>query len=432
MKSNPPGPKARKVIARDSKVVSPSLTRAYELVVDHAKGCYVWDIDGNKYLDMAAFVAVASIGNSNPVVQRAVEKQVKKLTHPAFSDFYSELPVRFSEELLALMPPKLRNGRVFLSNSGTESVEAAYKLVKWNKRRKWVAAFNGSFHGRTMGSLSLTHSKKVHRDGFGPFLPAIHLPYAYCYRCPLGLKYPDCGMACIDVIEKKLKEKPISGLFVEPIQGEGGYIVPPKEFHKELRRICDEQDIIMVDDEVQAGYYRTGTFLAMQGFGVTPDIVSMSKPLGGGFPMGATIAPKELMDWPPGAHANTMGGNLIACAAGIASIKYARTHKLGQNAKKQGAYLLKLLKNLQERHELIGDVRGKGLMASIELVKKAKKPAKEERDKVLKECLREGLILLPCGESSIRFSPPLTITRKELDIAIPILDSALSKLTDKK
>ncbi|MCD4740567.1 aminotransferase class III-fold pyridoxal phosphate-dependent enzyme [archaeon] len=425
IKTKLPGPRAKAIIERDKKVSSPSLTRVYDLVVDKAKGSWIWDVDGNCFLDMASFVAVSALGNMDPKVTQAASKQMQRLINPAFSDFYAEEPIAFCEELLTHMPKGF--SKVFLSNSGTESVEAAYKLVKWNKRERYTIAFNGSFHGRTMGSLSMTCSKKIHRDGFGPFLPVIHTPYAYCYRCPFALEYPGCGLECLKRLEKKVRWKPIGGIFVEPIQGEGGYIVPPNDFHKELRRICDNSQILLVSDEVQSGCYRTGSFLAMQGFGVKPDITCLSKPLGGGFPLGATVTSDKLMQWPGGAHANTLGGNLVACAAGKTVLKELRKRKVGENAKKQGAYILKRLKKIQEQHEIIGDVRGKGLMIGIEFVKsrKTKEPNPLARNRVTKKCFENGMVALPCGKSSLRFSPPLTISRKEVDLALDIFEESM-------
>jgi 4-aminobutyrate aminotransferase len=427
VKTSLPGPKAKKIIKKDSRVVSPSYTREYPLVIDKAKDVWVWDVDGNRFLDFVAGIAVANAGRRNPEVMKAAKKQMGKAVHAAFSDFYSVPAVEFSEELFKHMPRGFN--KIFFSNSGTESVEAAYKIVKWHTRKEYVMAFKKSFHGRTMGSLSLTYSKPVHRQGFEPFLPVIHTDYAYCYRCPYGLTYPDCGLTCIQWVKERLKGKSVGGLFVEPMQGEGGYIVPPKEFHKELRRLCDEKGIILVDDEIQAGCYRTGKMLAMQHFGVKPDVVCLSKAIGGGFPMGVTLTGERLMKWPPGAHANTMGGHMVACAAGLASLKQIKKKKLDKNAAKQGKYIMKRLKAMKERHEIIGDVRGLGLMIGIEFVedKKSKKPAKEKRDKVIQECFTQGLLLLPCGENVCRFSPALTIKKPEIDLALSIFEDAVKK-----
>jgi 4-aminobutyrate aminotransferase len=422
-----PGPKSLRVIERDNKVVSPSLTREYELVIDRLKGCYVWDADGKKYLDFSAGVSVANIGHNNPEVIKAIQQQLKKAIHPAFSDFYADLPVRFIENLLTFLPNNLNCA--FLSNSGTEAVEAALKLAKWHTNKKWLIAFEGAFHGRTMGSLSMTKSKLVQRERYEPFLPVKHTPYAYCYRCFANKTYPDCGMECLKELENTIKtvKDDLAAVFIEPIQGEGGYVIPPEEFVKGVRKLCDIYDILLCDDEVQSGCYRTGSFLAIENFGVKSDIVSLSKAIGGGLPIGATLSSKEIMDWVPGSHANTMGGNLLACAAGIASLNYMRKKKLGENAKKIGSYMLKRLEEMKERYEIIGDVRGKGLMIGIELVKdrRTKEFAKEERHRIIMNALARGLMLLPAGSSAIRFCPPLIITKEEADKGLEIFEKAL-------
>jgi len=425
-----PGSKSLKVIERDGKVISPSLTREYELVLDKTRGCYVWDIDGRKYLDFSAGVSVANVGHNNSEVVRAIGQQMKKAIHPAFSDFYAELPVRFVENLLTFLPNNLNCA--FLSNSGTEAVEAALKLAKWHTNKKWLIAFDHCFHGRTMGSLSMTNSKPVQRERYEPFLPVKHTPYAYCYRCFANKTYPDCGMECLKEFESTIKsvKDDLAAVFIEPIQGEGGYVVPPEEFIKGVSTICDIYDVLLCDDEVQAGCYRTGKFLAIENFGVKPDVVALSKAIGGGLPMGATVSSKEIMDWVPGSHANTMGGNLLACAAGIASLNYMRKKKLGENSKKIGDYMMKRLEEMKEKYEIIGDVRGKGLMIGIELVKdrRTKEFAREERHKIIMNALAKGLILLPAGTSVIRFCPPLTITRKEADKGLEIFEGSLKKI----
>ena len=420
--------KSLKIIERDKKVISPSLTREYELILDRTKGSYVWDVDGRKYLDFSAGVSVANVGHNNPEVVNAIEQQLKKAIHPAFSDFYAELPVRFVENLLTFLPKNLNTA--FLSNSGTESVEAALKLAKWHTRKKTLIAFEHCFHGRTMGSLSMTNSKPVQRERYEPFLPVKHTPYAYCYRCFANKTYPECGMECLKELESTIKtvKDDVAAVFMEPIQGEGGYVVPPEEFVKGVRKLCDIYGVLLCDDEVQAGCYRTGKFLAIENFATKPDIVCLSKAIGGGLPMGATISSKEIMDWVPGSHANTMGGNLLACAAGIASLNYMRKKKLGEKAKRIGDYMMKRLEELKEKYEIIGDVRGKGLMIGIELVKdrRTKEFAREERHKIIMNALSRGLMLLPAGTSVIRFCPPLTLTRKEADKGLEIFENSLN------
>src|SRR3972149_2948140 len=422
----PPGPKSRKILERDRKVISQSYSREYDFVYKKAKGCYLYDVDGRRYLDFAAGIAVMNIGHTQDKVIKAVHKQAKHGFHAAFGDFYAELPVRFTETLLSFLPKQLNN--VFLSNSGTESIEAAIKLARWNKRKRWLIAFEHCFHGRTLGSLSMTNSRKVQREGFSPFLPVKHVPFANPYR--MG---EDCSNFCLDKLEKTIKsvKENVSAVFIEPIQGEGGYVVPPKDFIKGVRKICNEYNILLADDEVQAGGFRTGTFLAIENFGVLPDIVSMSKSIGGGIPLGATVASKSLMSGPPSSHSNTFGGNLLACAAGTETLNFMKRKKLGENAKHVGRYILGRLEEMKEKYEIIGDVRGIGLMIGLELVKsrKSKKPAISEMQKILCDAQGKGLILLPAGESTIRIAPPLIITEEQADKGLDILESSIKEVS---
>lgn len=426
----PPGPRSRKIIARDHKVVSGCLTREYSFVFRSARGCDVVDVDGRRYLDFSAGVAVANTGHANPEIMKAIRQQTRKAAHCAFADFYAGLPVEFIELLLTVVPDNLE--QAFLSNSGTEAIEAGYKLARWHTNRKWFIAFRNAFHGRTMGSLSMTNSQPVQRERYGPFLPVKHVDFPYFYRCPHrpACRSPDdCGDASLSQLDRavtRLKGE-VAGVFVEPIQGEGGYIVPPAGFHKRLRRLCTEQGILLCDDEVQAGCYRTGTFLAMEQFGVKPDIVCLSKAVGGGIPLGATLSSRKIMDWPPGSHANTFGGNLLACAAGIASLKFMRKKKLGLNATKVGSHMMNILTEMKEKYGIIGDVRGKGLMIGVEIVKtkKTKQFGVEERHQILCRAMEKGLILLPAGRSTIRMCPPLILTREQAEKGLDIFEEAV-------
>ncbi len=421
-----PGSKSRKIIARDNQVISSSYSREFDFVFDHAKGCYLWDVDGKKYLDFAAGIAVANIGHANDAVIKAIKQQAEKGTHAAFGDFYAELPVRFVEKLLSFVPSNLNNA--FLSNSGTESVEAAYKCARWHTYKKWFIAFEHAFHGRTMGSLSMTNSKPVQRERYAPFLPIVHVPFPYVYRMPFATE-EECTQYCLDKIEQAMQKHhgDMAGIMVEPIQGEGGYIAPPMDFHRRLKQLCEKYNILYCADEVQSGCFRTGTFLASEQFNVKPDIVSLSKAIGGGIPMGVTLANKQIMDWKRGSHSNTFGGNLIACAAGSASLDFMRKHKLGENAARQGKVLMKILRELQEKYECIGDVRGLGLMIGVEIVKnkRTKEPAEELVDDIRKHALQKGLVLLEAGKSVIRLCPPLTITKEECTQAMRIFEDAL-------
>ncbi len=416
--------RSRDIIERDNKVVG-SLTRPYELVIDHAEGSTIYDVEGNSYIDFAASVAVMNIGYNCKKVKQAVCSQLEKMVHCGFSDFYAEAPVKLAERLCDMTG----YDKVFLSNSGAEAVEAAMKLAFWYTKKSSMIAFYRAFHGRTLGALSLSGSKRRHKEHF-PSLRVVHSHYAYCYRCPLNLEYPGCGVACVEEIERTIFKRELSpedtaAIAVEPIQGEGGFIVPPVEFHKELRRICDENGVLLIADEIQSGGFRTGKFMAMENFGVRADIVCMSKSIGGGIPLGATLSTDRIMSWEPGAHANTFGGNLLAAAGGLATLEFMESSRLGEKAVEKGNYLMKRLNELKDEYPLIGDVRGIGLMIGAELVEENKEPAAEKREQIVRKALDGGLILLPAGDSVIRFVPPLIISRHEIDRGLEIFEDAL-------
>jgi len=429
IKTAPPGPNARAILKRDAQVISHSMGRQYPLVLRNANGVNLWDVDDNRYLDFTAGIAVMNVGWNHPNVVHAVEQQIKTLSHGAFLSFYSDVPVTFAERLIGLLPPPL--DQVYLSNSGAESVEAAMKLARYRTKRKYFVSFYGGFHGRTYGALSLTTTKVVHRKGFGPFLPVIHVPFPDPYRPCDGEPGTSAEDTTLNIMEKVFRKEvspeEVAAIFVEPIQGEGGYIVPPKTFLGELRSICDENGILLVADEVQSGCYRTGTFLASEQFGVTPDIVCLSKAIGGGLPLGVTVSSEEIMTWPPGSHASTFAGNSIACAAGTAVVDIMKGPGFGDHVVQMGEYLLKGLRELQQDYEIIGDVRGRGLMSAIELVrsKTTKEPATEERVTIILHAFKSGLTLLPAGESAIRFCPPLTIEKEDVDTGLEILRASI-------
>ncbi len=430
------GKRIKDVIARDRKVMLTLTRETYPFVPDHGDGDFVYDIEGNKFIDFSSFISVYNLGvNANVEIRDAVKKQADKLMHGAFADYYGELPVAFAEKLLG-MAPKGFNGRVFFSNSGTEAVEAAIKLSRLLTKRRYLMAFYGGFHGRTMGSLSLTASKLVQREHFGPFGPVVHAPYAYCYRCPLGLEYPSCGIACADFIRKyplskEVSKNELAAIFVEPIQGEGGYVVPPKEFMRELRSIADESGAVLVSDEVQAGYMRTGKFFAIENFGVEADMYTLAKSIAGGVPMGATLVRGSLGDMPAGSHSTTFGGNLLAAAAANASIDYVKKNmkSLQSGIERKGAYVMKRLNKMKDSYEIIGDVRGIGLMIGVEFVKdrKTKEPATKARDEIADACFYEGLVVLPSGMSTMRIIPPLTVDDKNLEKGMDIFENVVSK-----
>jgi len=420
--------KSKEIISRDHQVASPSLTRPFDLVVDHAEGSTIFDVEGNSYIDFASSVAVMNIGYNCIRVKEAVCAQMEKMVHCGYSDFYAEEPVKLAEKLCKMTGYE----KVFLSNSGTEAVEAAMKLAFWFTGRTGMVAFYRAFHGRTLGSLSLTSSKIKHKEHF-PGLRVVHSDYAYCYRCPVKLEYPGCGIYCAKEIEqtifkRELSPKDTAAIAVEPIQGEGGFIVPPPEFIKEIRRICDENDVLMISDEIQSGGFRTGKFLALDNFDVKADIVCMSKSIGGGIPLGATLSSGRIMSWPPGTHANTFGGNLLAAAGGLATLDFMESAQLGEKALEKGNYLLERLNELKEKYPLIGDVRGIGLMTGVELVEADKTPAVDKRDIIINRSLDGGLILLPAGDSVIRFVPPLIIKQSELEKGLEIFEDALRSI----
>lgn len=424
-----PGKKSRKIIAEDKKFISPCVTRDYEFVYQKAKGCYIWDAEGRKFLDFCSSIGVMNAGHTNPEVVEAIKKQLEYGLHCGFTDFFAEVPLNFAKKVISLLPKSL--DQAFISNSGAESIEAAYKLARWHANKKWVIAFKPSFHGRTMGSLSLTNAKPVQRARFEPFLPVKHTPYPYCYRCAFGKKQESCSLECLDAVEKTVKScrGDLAAIFIEPVAGEPGYIVPPYEFHKGLRKLCNKQGILFCADEVQSGCFRTGTFLALNNYDVVPDVVSLSKAIGGGLPIGITVANRKIQDWVPGTHANTFGGNLVTCAAGLANLKFMEKKRLGDNAKKIGGYMLKRLSEMKDKYEIIGDVRGLGLMIGVEIVqdKKTKEYNTEDRHKILCKALKHGLILLPAGKSVIRFAPPLIITKEEVDNGLDIFEKSLKE-----
>jgi 4-aminobutyrate aminotransferase len=429
----PPGPVARALIETDERYVSPSYTRFYPLAVKSGLGTTLEDMDGNLYLDFTAGIAVCATGHCHPRVVAAIQRQAEKLLHICGADFYYP-PLRDLAQKLAEIAPGPTPKRVLFTNSGAEAIEAAIKLARYHTRRQHIIAFYGAFHGRTMGALSLTASKVNQRRRFEPLMPEVtHVGYGSCYRCPYNLSYPSCALECVTHLEKKLFKttlppEEVAAIIVEPIQGEGGYIVPPPEYHRELKALAERHGILYVADEVQSGIGRTGKMFAIEHWGIEPDIVCTAKGLASGLPLGAMIAKADVMDWAQGAHASTFGGNPVSCVAALETIALVE-ESLMQNATDVGGYLIGRLRDLQARHPLIGDVRGLGLMIGIDLVKDrhTREPASVERDAILQECFKRGLVLLGCGESSIRFSPALVVTREEAETAVQILDAAMTE-----
>lgn len=429
-----PGPKAKGVLSRDSKYISPSYTRFYPLVIEKGSGVWVTDIDGNMFLDFSSGIGVVATGHCHPVIVDVIKKQLVKFIHMSSSDFYYSIQTRLAEKLAEIVPGA-KNKKVFFGNSGTEAVECAMKLARYHTRRPRYIAFTGGFHGRTFGALSLTASKIVQRKYFAPLLPGInHVPYAYCFRCAFNLEYPSCDLECVKYIDEVIFKKivppeEVAAIFIEPIQGEGGYVVPPKKFIPALRKLCNKFDILLVDDEVQTGMGRTGRMFAIEHFNTKADIYCIAKGIASGLPLGVCVSRSGIMDWQPGAHASTFGGNPVACAAALKTIELLE-HGLIENAAKMGEIAMKRLQGLERKYEFIGESRGKGLMIGIELVadRKTREPVKDKRNAVVYEAFKQGLLLLGAGESGIRLIPPLIIKEQELLIGLDILEKALKKV----
>ena len=429
-----PGPKAAALIARDGAVISPSYTRSYPLVIARGRGCTVEDVDGNLFLDCAAGIAVNATGHCHPDVVAAITAQTREFLHMSGTDFYYEPQVRLGEALASVAPmdPPVRS---FFGNSGTEAVEACIKLARYTTGREHLVAFLGGFHGRTLGSLSLTASKIVQRRGFGPLVPGVvHAPFADCYRCPVGATPDVCSAECLDALEHQIfvqlvSPDEVAAVVVEPIQGEGGYLVAPDQFLQRLRALTSKHGILLVVDEVQSGMGRTGRMFAIEHSGVKPDMVAIAKGIASGMPLGVALARSALMTWPAGAHASTFGGNPVSCVAALETIRLLTEHLI-RNAETVGARLKGGLVGLADKHPLIGDVRGRGLMLGVELVRDrvTKDRAVEERAAVVNAAFRRGLLILGAGRNTVRFCPPLVLTAEEADTAVRIFDEALTEV----
>jgi 4-aminobutyrate aminotransferase len=429
---NLPGPKARAIIKRDQDVISPSYPRGYPFVMDHGQGTEVWDVDGNRFLDFAAGIAVVSTGHSHPKVVKAIQEQAEKFIHIS-SDFYHPKWVELGEKINEIAP-FMDNAVSFMTNSGTESVEAAIKLARYYTDRTQFIGFLGGFHGRTMGAVTFTASKPLyHRDFFPLMNGVVHVPFPDPYRPILqGKPGEDYGGTVVRFIEEQilghlLPPENVAGILVEPIQGEGGYIVPSPSFFPALRELCDRHGILLIVDEVQSGVGRTGKWWAIEHFDVEPDIVCAAKGIASGVPLGVMFAREHLVDWEKGAHGNTYGGNPLACAAALATLELIE-NEFVQNAVEVGQYTMDILDEIQARHPSIGVVRGKGLMIGVEFVKdrSTKEPAEKLRDRIVDNAFLRGLLLLGCGKSTIRIAPPLSVSNSEVDEAMMIFEEAIS------
>ncbi|MCH8964451.1 MAG: aminotransferase class III-fold pyridoxal phosphate-dependent enzyme [Planctomycetes bacterium] len=414
-----PGPKAEQLVRRDVAITSPSNTREYALVVKRACGSVVEDIDGNRFLDFAAGIAVCATGHCHPKVVEAIQKQAADLIHICGSDFYYPVMVELAEKLGAIAPWAGQDKtRVYFTNSGTEVIEAAIKLARHRTGRKRIIAFHGAFHGRTMGALALTASKFKQKLGFGPLIPMVS-----------HAKYGTLDDITGNLFTRHFPSEEVAAIFVEPIQGEGGYNIPPKDFLPALRQLCDQHGILMVADEIQSGIGRTGKWWACQHDGVIPDIICSAKGLASGMPLGALITKDSVMNWPPGAQGSTFGGNPVCCAAALATIGLVEGGYM-ENAAKMGEIVQAGLRKMTERHRCMARVRGRGLMIGFDIVrgKNGEQNNPDLRDRIIQEAFNRGLLLLPCGETAIRITPPLCINETQIDVGLKVLDEVLATL----
>ena len=431
-----PGPKAQAAVAADTRLISPSYTRSYPLVAKRAKGCRVEDVDGNEFLDFAAGIAVVSTGHCHPEVVAAIQKQAAELIHISGTDFY-HVPLTDLADRLSAVAPMPGPHRFFYGNSGAEAVECALKLARYHTGRQQVISFFGAFHGRTMGALSLTGSKPQQKRRFSPLVPGVtHIRYPYAYRgCSGGPQEEESfSLGCAQYIEEKLFKtilapEEVAAIFIEPIQGEGGYVVAPDNFLRELRAICDRHGILLVVDEVQSGAGRTGKWWAIEHSGVEPDMVCMAKGIASGMPLGICMTRAEIMDWVPGSHASTFGGNPVSLAAALATMDVLEREGI-DNAARVGEFILERVRGWKHSHPLVGDVRGRGLMIGIELVKDkaTREPATALRNRMETLAFERGLMILGCGETSIRLCPPLIVNEHEATVALDILEDALTQV----
>jgi 4-aminobutyrate aminotransferase len=433
-----PGPKAREIVERDQKVVSPSYTREYPLVANAGRGAMIEDVDGNTFLDFAAGIAVVATGHCHPDVVGAIQRQAAHLIHMSSTDFYYAGMVELAEKLVAITPGKERK-KVIFGNSGTEAIEAAMKLARYHTKREKFISFYGSFHGRTMGALSLTASKSIQRKGFGSLVPGVfHAHFPNTYREVAGVRPEHAAADALSYIEDELFRRvvdpnDIAGIFIEPIQGEGGYLPAPDEFLVGLQRICREHGILLIVDEIQSGMGRTGSWWAVDRSGIEPDMLCTAKGIASGMPLSAVIARSDVMDWEPGAHASTFGGNPVSIAASLVTLGLLERTYMA-NTLRMGAYIVRHTADWRKRHRIVGDVRGRGLMIGVEIVhdQVSKDRAPDLRNRIIQTAFQKGLLLLGAGENSIRLAPPLMIEEEQAEFAISTLDACITAVEGKK
>jgi 4-aminobutyrate aminotransferase len=429
-----PGPKAKEIVREDDEFLSPSYTRDYPLVASIGRGALIEDVDGNTFLDFAAGIAVVATGHCHPEVVAAIQKQASELIHMSGTDFYYPNLVELAQKLASIAPGSEAK-RVYFGNSGAEAIEAAIKLVKYHTKRDKLVAFHGAFHGRTTGALSLTASRAIQRKGFGSLLAGVfHMPYPDTYRGTYGVRPEHASEDCLSYLEhelfrRRVDPEEVAGIFIEPIQGEGGYLPAPPEFLQGLQRICRKYGILLVADEVQSGMARTGKWWACQHAGIEPDIVCTAKGIASGMPLSAMIARASVMNWKPGAHASTFGGNPVCIASSLATIRLLE-QKYMANAARMGEYIMRKTADWKERHKTVGDIRGRGLMIGIEFVRdqKTKEKAPELRNQIVESCFYKGLLVLGSGDTTLRLCPPLLIDEEQADFALKTLDDVITGL----
>jgi 4-aminobutyrate aminotransferase len=429
-----PGPKAAEIVKQDSEVLSPSYTRDYPLVAKRGHGAMVEDVDGNTFLDFAAGIAVVATGHCHPQVVAAIQEQAAELVHMSGTDFYYPNLVELAEKLASITPGK-EPKRVYFGNSGAEAIEAAIKLAKYHTKRDKLVAFHGAFHGRTIGALSLTASRSIQRKGFGNLLAGVFLmPFPDTYRGTYGVR-PECASEdCLsylvnELFRRRVDPEEVAGIFIEPIQGEGGYLPAPPEFLQGLQRICRQHGILLVVDEVQSGMGRTGKWWACEYAGIEPDILCTAKGIASGMPLSAMIARRSVMNWTPGAHASTFGGNPVCIAASLATIKLLETQYIA-NAARVGEFIMRRTADWRQKHKIVGDIRGRGLMIGIEFVRdqKTKEKAPDLRNEIVQKAFHKGLLVLGSGDTTLRLCPPLLVDEEQADFAIRTLDGLIREV----
>lgn len=436
LKTAIPGPLVQESMEKRKEYIPLGVYNLAPLVAKKAEGAVLEDLDGNKYLDFVGGIGVLNVGHNAPEVVNAIKKQAEELIHTCFHVAAYEPYIELAEKLSKLSPGPTPKKTMF-ANSGAEAVENAIKIAKKYTGKSAIIAFDYAFHGRTLMTMSLTSKVKPYKFGFGPFAPEVYkAPYAYCYRCPFGLEYSECNLKCVEnfaeIFKRDIPAEEVAAVILEPVQGEGGFISPPKEFIQGVKKVCEENDILLIADEVQTGFARTGTFFAVEDYGIEPDIITTAKSIAGGMPLSAVIGKKEIMDAPqPGEIGGTYGGNPLSCAAALAVLDIIEKDKLVERSNKLGELMKIRLEEMQKKYSIIGDVRGKGFMQAVELVKdkETKEPAVEMKSKIIEECLNNGLILVGAGLHSnvIRFLAPISITEAQMEEGLDILEAAVAK-----